>query len=321
MERHDLTDLLGDVLEVGAVADRQHHGGQPGAVGGQHLLAHAADGQHPALQGDLPGHAHHRGHRLAPEQADQGGGHGDSRRRPVLGDGARWHMEVEPLAGEGGRVDAELLGVRPHVGQGDLRRLLHHVAQLPGQGQPLRPVHHRRLHVEDVPAGAGHGQAGGNPGNGRAVGGLEEEARPAEPVADVRSVDAERQGGVASGDARRHLAQEPAELPLERAHPCLAGVVGHDGPQGVVGDDHLVLGQGGALELAPDQVVAGDGDLLVLGVPVEPDDLHPVEQGPGDGVDHVGSGQEQHLGEVELDLEVVVAEGVVLRRIEDLQQG
>ena len=82
----------------------------------------------------------------------------------------------------------------------------------------------------------------------------------------------------------------------------------------------LVAVQGGALQLAPDQVMAGDGHLLVLGVAVEADDLHPVEQRTGDGVDHVGGGDEQHLGQVQLDLEVVVAEGVVLGRVEHLEQ-
>ncbi len=69
------------------------------------------------------------------------------------------------------------------------------------------------------------------------------------------------------------------------------------------------------------QVVPGDGDLLVLGVAVQRDQLHPVQQRAGDGVHHVGGGQEQHVGQVEVDLQVVVAEGVVLRRVEHLQQG
>ena len=74
------------------------------------------------------------------------------------------------------------------------------------------------------------------------------------------------------------------------------------------------------VELAGEQVVAGDGDLLVLGVAVEPDDLHAVEQRAGDGLEHVGGGEEQHVGQVEVDLEVVVAERVVLRRVEHLEQ-
>ncbi len=67
-------------------------------------------------------------------------------------------------------------------------------------------------------------------------------------------------------------------------------------------------------------MVPGDGDLLGLGVAVDPDDLHPVEQRARDGLDHVGGGDEQHPRQVEVDLEVVVAERVVLRRVEHLEQ-
>ena len=61
--------------------------------------------------------------------------------------------------------------------------------------------------------------------------------------------------------------------------------------------------------------------LLVLRVAVDADELHAVQERAGDGVGHVGRGDEQHLGQVQVDLQVVVAEGVVLRRVEHLQQG
>lgn len=51
---------------------------------------------------------------------------------------------------------------------------------------------------------------------------------------------------------------------------------------------------------------------FVLGVPVEPDQFHTVEQRLRDGFEHVGRRQEHHVAEVELDLQVVVPEGVVL---------
>src|SRR5205807_1362605 len=72
---------------------------------------------------------------------------------------------------------------------------------------------------------------------------------------------------------------------------------------------------------AAEQVVASDGELLVLGVAVETDDLHTVEERTRNRVGHIGSGDEQHLGQVELDLEVVVTEGVVLGWVEDREQG
>ena len=63
-----------------------------------------------------------------------------------------------------------------------------------------------------------------------------------------------------------------------------------------------------------------DGDLLVLGVAVDADDLEAVEQSLGDLLGDVRRGDEEHLGEVDLEVEVVVAEGRVLRRVEDLEQ-
>ena len=45
------------------------------------------------------------------------------------------------------------------VGERDLRRLLHHVAELPGEGQPRAPRHGARFDEEDVSPSAGHGQA------------------------------------------------------------------------------------------------------------------------------------------------------------------
>ena len=47
----------------------QDHLGEPGPLGREHLLLHAADRQHPALQRDLAGHADVGAHRSAGEQA------------------------------------------------------------------------------------------------------------------------------------------------------------------------------------------------------------------------------------------------------------
>ena len=57
VERHRLADVVGDVVEVAAVALGQDHVGQPRGVRGEHLLLEPADRQHAALQRDLAGHA------------------------------------------------------------------------------------------------------------------------------------------------------------------------------------------------------------------------------------------------------------------------
>ena len=50
----------------------------------------------------------------------------------------------------------------------------------------------------------------------------------------------------------------------------------------------------GSGELATDQVVAGDRDLLGLGVAVESNHFHAVEEWSRDRVDDVGRGDEHH---------------------------
>ena len=90
--------------------------------------------------------------------------------------------------------DPELLPVRTHVGQGDLGRLLHHVAQLPGQREPGLAVaialrHGGGLDEQDVAAGARDGEPGGHARHGCAVGRLEPELLPAEVGSNVGGID------------------------------------------------------------------------------------------------------------------------------------
>ena len=121
------------------------------------------------------------------------------------------------------------LGVRAHVGERDARRLLHHVAELPGEDEPVLLAGHRGgLDEEDVAARAGHGQAGRHPGDRGPLGRLLEELLPAERVADDVQVDRHRRLDLPGGDPRRGLAQHLAELALELADAGLARVLAHD---------------------------------------------------------------------------------------------
>ncbi len=159
------------------------------------------------------------------------------------------------------------------------------------------------------------------PGDRRALGRLLEEALAPEGVAQLVQADLDRGRGLAGGDLRRGLPQQRPELALEVPDARLAGVLGHHGAQHLVADLHLVLAQAVAVALAWPEVAARDRDLLLGRVAVEAHDLHAVEQRRGDRLRHVGGGDEHDLREVELHVEVVVAERVVLRRVEHLEQG
>ena len=74
------------------------------------------------------------------------------------------------------------------------------------------------------------------------------------------------------------------------------------------------------LELPRHEIHPRDVDLLVLGVAAERDELHAVEQRRVDRAELVRGRDEEHARQVERNLEVVIAERVVLRRVEHFEE-
>ena len=74
-------------------------------------------------------------------------------------------------------------------------------------------------------------------------------------------------------------------------------------------------------DLARDEVATSDLQLLFLGVTRKTDHFHPIQEGRLNGVGDVAGGDEEYFREVVDDPEVMIAEGVILLRIEDLEEG
>jgi hypothetical protein len=127
--------------------------------------------------------------------------------------------------------------------------------------------------------------------------------------------------GLALDEVHGDVAQERGELALEVTDAGLAGVLGGEREQDLVGDLDLVGAQAVLGALAREQVVAGDRQLLLDGVAAQRDDLEAVAEDVGDGAELVGGAQEDDLGEVVVEVEVVVAEGGVLLGVEGLEEG
>ena len=121
-------------------------------------------------------------------------------------------------------------------------------------------------------------------------------------------------------DPGRRLPKQRAQLPLQLPDARFARVVGDDEAQHRVVHRHFVGPQAIPLDLPRPQMPAGNGHLLVSRVAVEPDHLHAVEQRRRNRIGDVRGRDEQHLREIELDVEIVIAERVVLRRVEHLEQ-
>jgi hypothetical protein len=137
-------------------------------------------------------------------------------------------------------------------------------------------------------------------------------ARAPEQLAHARPGDRHLALEAALRDLAGDLAADRADLALEVADPRLARVVADDRPQPGVRERHLGALEPAAIDLPRHEVALGDLKLLLLGVAGERDRLHAVAQRPRDRVERVRRRDEHHVGEIERDVEVVVAERRVL---------
>src|SRR3546814_12249238 len=112
-----------------------------------------------------------------------------------------------------------------------------------------------------------------------------------------------------------------SDLALEVAHASLTGVARHDLVKSIVGDVDLLGPKAVALQLSLEQVIAGDGDLLVFGVAVDRDDLEPVEKGPGERLEDVRGGDEEDDWGDAVNLRVLVADRWFWFRVEEKTAG
>src|SRR6185369_8515833 len=216
-----LARLLGDVLEVLAVARGQHDRRQAGPDRGDHLLFDAADRQHQATQADLARHRYVAVHGLARQQRGECGKHRDTGARPILRYGTRRHVDGDVALGEDIRIDAQIARPRLRQAHGDLRTLLHHVAELARQHHATVAGHTRRLDEQDVAADRRPRQPGRNTRHAGAQRHLALEPGRPQDARDVVGVDADLVR-LALRDLHGDVAEDRADLALEIAHACSA---------------------------------------------------------------------------------------------------
>ena len=87
----------------------------------------------------------------------------------------------------------------------------------------------------------------------------------------------------------------------------------------LVGELDVLLFEAVRLALLLEQVLLGDLELLGLGVAGDTNDLQAVLQGPRNPLQRIGGGDEHHLREVVIAIQVMVVEGVVLLGIKHFE--
>ena len=293
----------------------------PASMSGQSLLLEAADRQHPAPQGNLPGHGQVVAHGNLAQRGNQRRGQGDSSRRAILGDSALRYVNVNlGLLVEVG-VQAQRGGPRAHVGERRVSAFPHHLAQLAGHGQLAAARDDRHLDRQKVASKLGPGQAGRNADVRRGLGQSVAEARRTQVLAQARAGDLDPCIAVVLDHLDGDFAAHSRQLALQVAHAGFARVMADDAQDRLCGKLDVLLLKPVGFALLLEQVALGDTKLLVFGIARDPDDFHAILQGPWDALQGIGGGDEQHLGEVVVDVQVMVVEGAVLFGVQHLKQS
>ena len=210
--------------------------------------------------------------------------------------------------------------MRPHPGEGCFGGFLHDVAQLARQMQASLARHGQALNLQHFAADGGVCQAVDHADAGLLL-------RHFTGIAGRAQVGAQHIRGHADlGDALvQHgdgsLAHHLGHGALQRAHTGLTGVALDELTQHLVRHAHGFRRQAMGFDLLGHQVALADLQLLLLSIGGHLDDLHAIQQRAGDGIDAVGGGDEHHPAQVEGQLQIVVAEGAVLLRVQHLQQA
>ena len=159
-------------------------------------------------------------------------------------------------------VQAQPLGPRPNERQCRLGRLLHDIAQLPGQDQLALAVHLGGLDEQDVPAHGGPGQARCHARFGGPLGDLGHVFRRAEELGDALHGDLLQLARLAFGDQHGDGPDDVRHLAFEVPDACLTGVGVDDLGHGSLVEHHPLFGQAVLFQLLRDEELARDVHLL-----------------------------------------------------------
>ena len=216
------------------------------------------------------------------------------------------------------RIPAKRLQVRADVAVGDFGGLLHHFTQLPGELEAaIERVDTRRLDWQGCAAHAGPGQAGDHPGAGQHL--LVTEYRHAQRAFQVLVADLDHAVGLIQQLDHR-LAHQLAQLLLQLTHTGFPRITVDQRTQCAVADGQAVFCDAGFFQLFWPQVALGDGDFFFGDIARQANHFHTVQQRAWDRVQGVGGAHEQHFGQVQAQVQVMVEEFDVLLRVQGFQQ-
>ena len=203
----------------------------------------------------------------------------------------------------------------------DVGRFLHHFAHLSGQGNATATDVGDRLHHQYRTAERGPCQPHYHAGRGNPVALLVSEHRLAEKILQSLRGNLDRHGELVHHHLPGNLAMNPVQRLLEVANARLARPTVTDRAQHAGRVLDLLPGDAGALQRLRNEVAASDVHFFLLDVTGQPDHFHAIEQRRRYGVHRVGRGDEHDRRNIEWQIEVMIAERVILLAVQNFQQG
>ena len=189
---------------------------------------------------------------------------------------------------------------------------LHDVAQLSGEHQrALLGGARDSFDFQGRPAHAGPRQAGDDPGEGFNQQGI---------VAHLRLAEVTRQrfgrdrtfAGVAFGAGLGDLAADLGDDLFELTYAGFACVVAHQWRQDGFGKRDIAALEPVFGALFRNEVIGGDHAFFGFDVTCEPNDFHAITQGFGNAAQLIRGADEQHLRQINANIQVVIKEVLVL---------
>ena len=212
------------------------------------------------------------------------------------------------------------------VARRGLRRFLHYLAQLSGDGELAFAFHQRTFGGENLAADFGPCETDGRadfvllfgdqiaelPGTKQLV-----KLAPSRTTLGRSFLSLPLRG---VDHLARYFAADIADLALQVADSGFARIVLDQPVHAIIGEVDVLARKTGLFDMLADQEALGDLHFLELGVAGKADHFHAVLQSRRNGVQHVGGGDEENLAQIVFHVQVMIHEHEVLFGIEHFEQ-
>ena len=202
-----------------------------------------------------------------------------------------------------------------------MRRFLHHLAEPSRQSELPLSGDQPHLEGQQITTHLGPGEAGDDSHLFLLFPGSKPMFGNPQVLFQLVPFDPEVLLLAAFDEPKGHSTADLADHPLQVSNSALPGVTADDLLQGLLRQFQVLFLEAVEGLLLLKQIVLGDLQLLQLRVPGDLDHFHTVHQSRRNGLKVVGGGDEEDIGEVELNIQIPVDELLVLLRVEDFQEG